>query len=95
MGEVLPCISRPALTTFPEYGHPPREGLDDVERDARLARRARARGKEDAVGLQREGLLRRDLIVTEYALLHAQLTEVLDEVVGERVKVIDDEKHPP
>jgi hypothetical protein len=71
MGEVLPCISLPARTTLPpkywpdrlvaeadpEDGPAPGEGLDDVERDAGLARRARARRKEDAVGIQRQGLL--------------------------------------
>ena len=44
-------------------------------------------------GLRATRLLRRDLVVAEYPLLHAQLAKVLDEVVGERIEVIDDQEH--
>ena len=67
------------------------KGPDDVEGNARLTGRTGTGREHDPLGIQRQGLLRRDLIIPENALLHAQLTEVLDEVVGERIVVIDDQ----
>src|ERR1035438_6121052 len=147
IGDVLPCISRPARTTLPpkycptawcprhtpkiglrpakapkissvapaplgvhrarrtqkpdglvSEAHPedrlaPGKGTDDLERDAGVARRARARRQQDAVGFQRQGALWGDRVVAEHPLLHAQLPEILDEVVRERIEVIDDEEH--
>jgi hypothetical protein len=46
-----------------------------------------------AVGIQRERFLHRDLVVAVHLLVHAQLPEVLDQVVGERIVVIDDQQH--
>ena len=55
--------------------------------------RARPGRQEHAIRVQRHGLGRRDLVVAEDALLHAQLPKVLDEVEGEGVVVVDDEQH--
>jgi hypothetical protein len=76
-----------------EYRLPAGKGLDDVERDAGLMRRAWPGRQEDPVRVQGEGFLCRDLVIPEYPLLHAHLTEVLDEVVGKGIEVIDDEEH--
>src|SRR5450432_1785573 len=70
-----------------------RKRLDDVEGDTRLAGRAWPRGQEDPVRVQGQGLLGSDLVVPEYPLFHAHLTEVQDEVVGKGIEVIDDEEH--
>ena len=69
------------------------EGLDHVERHARLGGRAGAGRDEHAVGVKGERLGRRDLVVAEDALLHAQLAEVLDQVEGKGVVIVDDEQH--
>ena len=54
------------------------EGLDHRTRDAGFGGRARAGRDHHAVGVQREGFLHRDLVVTVHLLFHAQLPEVLD-----------------
>src|SRR4051794_4247451 len=67
--------------------------MDDSERDARLARRARTGRQEHAVRIERDSLGGSDLVVAKNTLLHAQLAEILDEVEGERIEVVDDEQH--
>lgn len=69
------------------------EGLDDVAGHASLGRRAGTRRDHHAVGLQREGLLDRNLVVAKDTLFHAQLAEILDQVERERVIVVDDQEH--
>ena len=69
------------------------EGLDHRARDAGFGRRTRARRDHHAVGIQRERFLHRDLVVAVHLLFHAQLPEVLDQVIGERIVVIDDQQH--
>ena len=69
------------------------EGADHVEGDAGFGGGAGAGGDEDAVGVEREGFGGRDLVVAEDALFDAQLTEILDEVEGEGIVVVDDEQH--
>ena len=76
-----------------EDGFPAGEGLDDIQADTSLERRARAGGEQHPVGVEGQRLLRRDLVVTEYALRHAQLAEVLDQVEREGIEVVDDEQH--
>src|SRR4051812_30181367 len=67
------------------------EALDDVEADPRLVGRARTGRDDDAVGPAREQLLDVRGVVAHDVELAAQLAQVLDEVVGERVVVVDDE----
>ena len=52
---------------------------------------ARARGDHHAVGAAREQLVDRVHVVAHDVGLRAQLAQVLDEVVGEAVVVVDDE----
>ena len=75
--------------THTEEGHFAGEFSNHTEGYARLGGRAGARRNEHAVRLQGEGFGRRDLIVAQHALFHAQLTEVLDEVESEGVVVVD------
>ena len=69
------------------------ERRDHVERHAGFFGRTGAGRDEHAVGIEREGLGGRDLVVAKDALLHAQLTEVLDKVEGKGVEIVDDEQH--
>src|SRR4051794_23091552 len=65
--------------------------LDDLEADARLVRGARAGRDDDAVGPSLEQLVDVRGVVAHDVELAPQLAQVLDEVVGEGVVVVDDE----
>src|SRR5712692_3926162 len=69
------------------------EASDQTERDARAVRIARPRGDDDALGLESLHLVERDLVVARHVHAGAQLAHVLDEVVGERVVVVQHENH--
>jgi len=69
------------------------ECIDDCKAVAGLCRRAGAGRDEDTIRIEGECLVSSDLIVAHNLLLHPQLTEVLDEVVGKGVEVVDDEHH--
>src|SRR4051794_41162599 len=64
------------------------ERTDCLDRDPRLVRRARTRRHDDAVRLAFE---QPRLVIAHHLDRGAELTQVLDEVVGERVVVVDDE----
>ena len=51
--------------------------------------------QQHGLGLQRPGLLDGQGVVADDKRLRAQLAQVVDEVVGEAVVVIDDEDHAP
>src|SRR3954471_3393552 len=67
------------------------EAPDDLEADAGRVGRARAGRDDDAVGAPLEQLVDRRAVVAHDVDLAAQLAQVLDEVVGERVVVVDDQ----
>src|SRR5262245_5038312 len=69
-----------------------REALDQRHRDAGLARRARSRRDDDAVGRQRRDLRETDAVVAPPLDLRPELREILHEVVGEGVVVVDHEE---
>src|SRR5712692_8651616 len=69
------------------------EASDQTERDARAVRIARPRGDDDALGLESLHLVERDLVVARHVHAGAQLAHVLDEVVGERVVIIQHQDH--
>lgn len=69
------------------------KGLDDVATDACLLRRAGAGGHADVVRLHLGDLLQRDLVIAMDLHLGPHLAEVLDEVVGEGVVIVDDQQH--
>ena len=108
IGEVLPCISDFACTTFPPYAcpiawwprHTPRIGSSPPKRSmtaryASLARRAGAGGDDDPVRSQLARPRRCHFVVSNDLHLRPELAEVLDEVVGELVVVVDHQQHAP
>ena len=64
-------------------------------RDARLVGRAGTGGNDDGGGAKRDEVVHGGGIVPVHHRFGAQLAGVLDEVVGETVVVIEDEKHSP
>src|SRR3569623_87101 len=73
----------------------PRKLADDLERYARLVGCARARRNDDVIGLEPCDRVDTNLIVAIHAHVFAELGQVLHEVVGEGVVIIDHERHKP
>ncbi len=71
----------------------PRKVPDQLDRDPRVLRRARPRRDQDVRWTQRLHLGGRQLIVAAHDHLRAQLAHVLDEVVGKRIVVVENEDH--
>ena len=67
------------------------EGADRLDRDPGLGRRAGAGRDDEAVGAALEQLADLGLVVADDLELGPELAQVLDEVVGEGVVVVDDE----
>src|SRR4029079_15146152 len=81
MSEADPQDRRPCL----------RERADRLDRDPGLLRGAGAWRDDQAVGLQPEQLRDGRLVVPDDPDITPQLAQVLDQVVGEGVVVVDDE----
>src|SRR5258705_5148053 len=69
------------------------EATDDLERHARLIGIARTRRDHDALGSLGDDGVTAERVVAHDLERRAQLTEVLDEVVGKGIVVVDDEDH--
>ncbi len=69
------------------------EGFDDVVGQAGLAGRTGAGRDDDAGRGEGADLVEGDLVVAENFHVHAQLTEILHEVVREAVVIVDDQQH--
>ena len=69
------------------------EVADGLDADARLGRRAGAGRQHQMVGPQVGDALHRDLVIAEHAHVLAEFTEVLHQVVGEAVVVVDHQQH--
>ena len=69
------------------------EVLDDIDRQACLARGAGAGGDEDALRFVGFDLFKVDLVVSMHQHVRLQLAQVLDEVECERIVVVEDENH--
>src|ERR1700681_2915263 len=78
---------------YPEDRNFAREALHQRHRDAGFVGRARARRDDDLLGSPRTYLLQVDRVVAMHVHVGAQLTQVLRQVVGERVVVVDQEQH--
>jgi hypothetical protein len=76
-----------------EEGNSPCRCTHEWHRDASFARSARPRGDHDTRGIQRQDLFYRQRIVTIDDRVGAELTGVLDQVIGKAVVVIEDEEH--
>src|SRR5439155_3710081 len=70
-----------------------RERRDQGDEDARLGRRARAGGKHRRGGFEAEHVGHSKGVVAIHYRLLSQLAEVLHQVVGEGVVVVEDEEH--
>ena len=68
-----------------------REAGQDVHAHARVVRVAGTGRDEHAIGVERPDVVEVDLVVTSHDRTRAELTEVLNEDVDERVVVVDDE----
>src|SRR6185312_1139020 len=71
----------------------PGEAPDQRHRHAGFGRRARTRRNDDALRREPLDLVERDRIVAMHAHVGAKLAEILDEVVGEAVVVVDHQQH--
>lgn len=70
--------------------------LDEREADARMVGVAWAGGNDDAFGGSFENCIDADLVITMNNSLDTQIAEILDQVVGEAVIIIDqDDAHDP
>jgi len=67
--------------------------FDHLQADARLVGGAGAGRQDDAFGLHRQRLRRRNLVIADDFYLRPQLAQIMEEVVGETVIVIDQEQH--
>ena len=76
-----------------QHGHPTGKVPDGRHRNARLGRRTRAGGNHQPVhlpaGQQRIHLLQRDFVIAGHGDRGTQFAEILDDVVGEAVVVVD------
>src|SRR5918992_4943398 len=69
------------------------EALDRCEGDAGLVRRARTGRDHDVRGRERTDFLDGELVVAKHAHLGAKLAQVLNEVEGKRIVVVDHQYH--
>src|ERR1022692_4219607 len=70
-----------------------REALHHRDRNARFVGSARPRRNDDLLRLPSLDLFQRDRVVAMHVHLGAQLAQVLRQVVGERIVVVDQEQH--
>ena len=66
---------------------------DQIEADAGLVRRAGAGRQHDRVGLRRQHVGDRDLVVAMHDDIRPQPAQVMDEVEGEAVVIVDQDDH--
>src|SRR5262249_42947034 len=92
-GAAIGQADRLVTETDAEQGRLPAEAPDDVERDACALGPARSRRDEDPGGLHLGDVADRPLVVPFDTPLGAELPQVVDEVVRERIVVVDHENH--
>jgi len=76
-----------------EDGNDSAHFFNHLAADPRVVRSAGARRYTDTLGCFLANFIERDLVVAMHLHLRAQFSEVLDEVVGERIVVVDDKQH--
>src|SRR5262245_38284681 len=79
--------------TDAEDRHVARDLLDKLQRDPRFVRRAWPRRDHDMCRTHRTYLFDADGIVAHHMQFLAEFPQILHEVVGEGIVVVDDEKH--
>src|SRR3546814_5740282 len=70
-----------------------RAGLDQFKRDSRLIGRAGAGRDEEPFGPAGHGLTHRNVVVARHFHRDAHFLEVVDEIPGEAVVIVDDQDH--
>jgi polysaccharide deacetylase 2 family uncharacterized protein YibQ len=68
-------------------------GFNEGEADSGMVRIGRAGGNHDAIRLEREGVFDCDFIVAVDKRFRAQIAQILDQVVGEGIVIIDQQDH--
>ena len=76
-----------------QHGHLPGEVADQLDADPGVGRRARARRNHDALGAERLDFRDADLVVAAHLDLRPQLAQILHQVVGKRVVIVENEDH--
>jgi len=71
----------------------PREVADELDADAGFLRSAGAGRDHDPLGTEPFDFLYRNLVVPPHLDLRAQFSQILDQVVGKRIVVVEDEDH--
>src|SRR3984957_1305391 len=92
----LPAKSRPDRLmpqTHAENRKLPRQFLDQLHGNSRLLWRTRTRRNYNALRFFTRDLLNADLVVAVHFHLASQLTQILRQVVGKRVVVIEQQNH--
>src|SRR6185369_10545450 len=69
------------------------KAMDEGEGDAGAVRSSRAGGDHDTFGGEARDLLHGDPVVADHPHGRAQLTQILDQVVGEGIVVVENEDH--
>ena len=69
------------------------EVADHRNAHARIGRRSRSRGDDDPARAEALDLLDRHLVVATHLRHRSQLSHILDQVVGERVVIVENEDH--
>ena len=77
----------------PRSGTEARDGLDEIDGDAGLGRGAGARAHHDMGGPEGKGLGHGELIVAHHLEIGIDLADILHQVEGEAVVVVDDQNH--
>src|SRR5258708_8566493 len=67
--------------------------LDQINADARVLRRTRARRDHDAFRLHGFDFVNRDLVVAADFDLCSEFPEILNQVVGKRIVIVENEDH--
>jgi hypothetical protein len=66
---------------------------DEADGDAGFVRRTGTRRKDDALGCQGFNFFGRELVIAADDNVSAEFTDVLDEVEGEGIVVVENENH--
>jgi hypothetical protein len=77
----------------PQQGNPAGKMLDHRHGDPGFARTARPRRNDQIVGRQTFDLGQGDLVIAKHFDLLTQDPEILDQVIGKRIIVVDHQQH--
>src|SRR5664280_273730 len=87
------CANRLVAEAYAQKRHASREMADQFDADPGILWCARARGDHDAIGMKLVDFVDRDLVIAAHHYLLTQFAEVLHQVVGEGIVIVENEKH--